>query len=197
MKSISLFLSILLFFALSGCGKKSETEEKAVSPETIAKESNQSSISFILKDIDERELNVTIDGEDMIFQDIDQPMVLINFFATWCPPCKGELPDLSQLQRKHAKDLFVIGILVNDEQSSTQLRSFMKKYGANFFISYTKSNDDLAERIMQKIEISDNFPIPLSVLYKNGKVFRYYEGAMPIEMMENELDQALKEPEKE
>ena len=200
MKSTSFLLVAMLFFALSGCGKKSDMEKNAtLLPTDAAKtgESNVSSRSFILRDIDERELNITIEGKRIQSRDFDQPLLLLNFFATWCPPCRGELPDLSQLQRKHAKNLFIVGILVNDEQNSTQLRHFMKKYGANYFISYAKANDDLAAVVIKALNLMENFPIPLSILYKDGTFYRYYEGAMPVEMMENELKQALKKPQKQ
>jgi len=202
MKSASLLVFLLLMMAVAGCSKKGGNEEnttaalseKAKTPHIP--ESPQAR-SFLLKDIDERELNITIEGKRIASRDIDQSLILLNFFATWCPPCRGELPDFSQLQRKHAKDLFIIGILVNDEQNSTQLRSFMKKYGANYFISYAKENDELASLIIKDLNLSENFPIPLSVLYREGSFYRYYEGAAPVEMMENELKQALKQARKQ
>ena len=197
MKSASLLLLVLLLFGLSGCSKQGDREKNATTLPAGTQETeegNISSHSFLLTDIDDRELNITIRGKEVETRDFDQPLLLLNFFATWCPPCRGELPDLSQLQRKHAKNLFIVGILVNDEQNSTQLRHFMEKYGANYFISYAKENDDVAAIIVKELNISKNFPIPLSVLYKDGVFYRYYEGAMPIEMMENELKQALKKP---
>ncbi len=201
MKSASLLLLILLIFGLSGCSKQRDREKNAtILPAETEKteESNisTSSRSFLLTDIDNRELNITITGKRIESHDFDQPLLLLNFFATWCPPCRGELPDLSQLQRKHAKNLFIVGILVNDEQNSTQLRHFMEKYGANYFISYAKTNDELAAIAIKELNLPENFPIPLSILYKDGTFYRYYEGAMPVEMMENELKQALKKPQK-
>jgi thiol-disulfide isomerase/thioredoxin len=196
-QGISLLFILVLFFSLSGCSKKSSNEENATMPVTekrAAQENNRTSRSFILTDVDERELNITIEGSRVLSRDIDQSLILINFFATWCPPCRGELPDLSQLQRKQAKNLFIIGVLVNDEQNSTQLRHFMEKYGANYYISYAEANNELAALMIKALKLSENFPIPLSVLYKDGEFYRYYEGAMPIEMMENELKQALKRP---
>ena len=185
-------LLLILFFIVSGCSKKSGSkEENTTMLPAEHNDSNQTAQSFLLLDIDERELNITMEDEQMVFQNIDQPLVLINLFATWCPPCRGELPDLSQLQRKHSRELFVVGVLVNDEQNSTQLRQFMKKYGANYFISHAEANSELVDRLIKRLKISDNFPIPLSILYKNGKLYRYYEGAMPIEMIENELKKAL------
>ena len=92
------------------------------------------------------------------------------------------------------KDLFVVGVLVNDEQNSTQLRRFMEKYDVSYFISHVSDNNDLAAVVIKKLKLPENFPIPLSVLYKDGRLYRYYEGAMPIEMLENELMQAIKQP---
>ena len=204
MKNISLLLSLLLVFFLTACSKK-EGQREQTAPGTTEdinqSDLNQSSLqteevarSFVLTDVDGRDLNITVDGDTMIFQDIEQPLLLMNFFATWCPPCRGELPDLSLLQKKHTKELFVVGVLINDEQNSTQLRRFMEKYDANYFISHASDNDDLAAALIKRLELPENFPIPLSILYKNGKLYRYYEGAMPIEMIENELKRAIKQP---
>lgn len=205
MKNISLLLSLLLVFFLTACSKKEEQREINISSiiEDInrSEDLNQSSLqaeetarSFILRDVDGRDLNITVDGDTMIFQNIEQPLLLMNFFATWCPPCKGELPDLSHLQKKHVKELFVVGVLVNDEQNSTQLRRFMEKHDVNYFISHASDNDELASEIIRRLKLPENFPIPLSILYKNGKLYRYYEGAMPVEMIESELKQAIKQP---
>lgn len=204
MKNISLLLSFLLVFFLTACSKKDEQREISISSiiEDInhSEDLNQSSLqaeeaarSFILRDVDGRDLNITVDGGTMTFQNVEQPLLLLNFFATWCPPCRGELPDLTHLQKKHVKDLFVVGVLVNDEQNSTQLRRFMKKHDVNYFISHASDNDDLVAVVIRKLKLPENFPIPLSVLYKNGRLYRYYEGAMPIEMLENELKQAIKQ----
>jgi len=211
MKSISLLLSLLLVFFLTACSKKKEQREQNISSTTEdanrseetnrSKDINQSSLkaeelahSFVLTDVDGRDLNITVIGDTMTFQNVEQPLLLMNFFATWCPPCRGELPDLSQLQKKYMKDLFVVGILANDEQNSTQLRRFMHKHDVSYFISHASDNNDLAAVVVKKLKLPENFPIPLSVLYKNGRLYRYYEGAMPIEMLENELMQAIKQP---
>ncbi|MEA3456635.1 MAG: TlpA disulfide reductase family protein [Campylobacterota bacterium] len=203
MKYISLLLSLLLVFFLTACSKKDGQREQTApgtAEDVNISDLNQSSLqaeevvrSFILTDVDGRDLNITIDGDTMIFPDIEQPLLLLNFFATWCPPCRGELLSLSHLQKKHAKDLFVVGVLFNDEQNSTQLRHLMEKYDANYFISHASDNDDLAAEVTKRLELPENFSIPLSVLYKNGKLYRYYEGAMPIEMIDNELKQAIKQ----
>jgi len=197
MRGISLLLTLLLLLSFSGCGKKKSAGAHTAEVNTTKTKSVQQTVvsprTFLLKDIDGRELNLTIDGKKLRSDDIYQPLLLINFFATWCPPCRGELPDLSKLQRKHAAELFIVGVLVNDEQNSTELRHFMEKHGANYYISCAETNNDLVTRLIGELKLPENFPIPLSILYRDGKFYRYYEGAMPMEMIENELEQALRE----
>ena len=51
-------------------------------------------------------------------------VVLINFWATWCPPCRAEMPDLVKLQREHAKQgLQIIGITYPPENKARVQRS--------------------------------------------------------------------------
>ena len=148
---------------------------------------------FVLKNLQGREQNITLDNGQLTFEGIDKPLILINFFATWCHPCRAELPYLSQLKTKYRKELTVIGVLVNDEQNSTEFGKFLKKYGVKYFVSLTKENDLLAEQIVKSLGLPENYSIPLSILYKNGKLYRYYEGAMPMKMLDNEIRQARKE----
>ncbi len=64
--------------------------------------------------------------------DFDNKVVMINFFATYCPPCRMEIPDFVKLQKKYEKEGFtVIGITV-DENPTVMLPSFMERLGMNY-----------------------------------------------------------------
>src|SRR4249920_43072 len=51
-----------------------------------------------------------IDGKSISSTDLRGKVVLVNFWATWCPPCRAEIPDLIKLQDKYRDKLVVLGI---------------------------------------------------------------------------------------
>jgi peroxiredoxin len=67
------------------------------------------------------------DGDSMALSDLRGKVVLLNFWATWCPPCTGEMPDLNELYRRYGaeKDLVVVG--VNLRERPIEVASFAKQ----------------------------------------------------------------------
>jgi thiol-disulfide isomerase/thioredoxin len=153
---------------------------------------NKDAKSFKLNDIDNKNHTIYFDKKNILIEDISQDFVLLNFFATWCPPCQGQIPYLADLQETYKDDLFVAGILVNDaNQEYHTLEAFLKKYTINYFISNAKENDTFAVELLKGLNIAENFQLPLIILYKKGKYYAHYEGAVPIEMIEHDLKKAI------
>jgi thiol-disulfide isomerase/thioredoxin len=69
-------------------------------------------------------------GKTQRLSDYRGKWVLVNFWATWCPPCQKEIPDLISLQNSH-KDLVVIGIAM-EYASGKLVADFAKKHGINY-----------------------------------------------------------------
>jgi thiol-disulfide isomerase/thioredoxin len=65
-------------------------------------------------------------------------VVLLNFWATWCGPCRMEVPDLVELQKKYPERLQVIGLVVDDEDEEA-VRAFAKRYSINYPIAMATS----------------------------------------------------------
>lgn len=82
---------------------------------------NQPRPAFSLKDID---------GELRDIKEWDDKVLLVNFWATWCPPCKKEIPAFMELQEKYTDHGFqIIGIAIDDEQA---VRDFADTMGMNY-----------------------------------------------------------------
>lgn len=74
----------------------------------------------------------TLDGKDMKLSDLRGKAVLLNFWATWCGPCKIETPWLVELQKQYgAQGLQVIGVAM-DDSGKDDIEKFAKDMGVNY-----------------------------------------------------------------
>jgi hypothetical protein len=99
------------------------------------------------------------------------------------------IPYLNTLQKKYTKDIFVIGIPANSDSNSTQLRDFMKRYSSSYFISNSPDNNELASRLASLLKLKENFPIPITIVFRDGEYNTHYVGATPIEMIKSDIEQ--------
>jgi peroxiredoxin len=74
----------------------------------------------------------SIEGRTVRLSDYRGKVVLINFWATWCPPCRAEMPDLVRLQREYGKEgLQIIGVTYQPEQRE-RVRRFTRTLKVNY-----------------------------------------------------------------
>ena len=74
----------------------------------------------------------SLDGSKVRLSDFRGKAVLLNFWATWCPPCKVEMPWFEQLQTQYGKDgLVVIGVAMDDSKPAT-IAKFANDLGVNY-----------------------------------------------------------------
>ena len=127
---------------------------------------------FVLKDLN---------GRIVRSSDYRGRVVLINFWATWCPPCRAEMPDLVKLQRVHAKDgLRIIGVTYPPEEKSRVSR-FARSLKVNYPI------------VLGTRELKDRFSsddtLPLTVIInRDGKVTDIISGIL----LSQEFDEKIK-----
>src|SRR3990172_2108251 len=75
-------------------------------------------------------------------KDAAKKIHMVEFWATWCPPCKESVPLLTQFQKKHQKDLVIIGVTDPNpyRNSPTEIKQFVKEQGTN--MAYSVAIDD-------------------------------------------------------
>jgi peroxiredoxin len=74
----------------------------------------------------------SLDGRKVKLSDFRGKAVLLNFWATWCPPCKVEMPWFEDLQKQYAQDgLVVLGVAMDDSEPAT-IAKFASQLGVNY-----------------------------------------------------------------
>jgi cytochrome c biogenesis protein CcmG/thiol:disulfide interchange protein DsbE len=73
----------------------------------------------------------TADGRTIQLSDYRGQVVLLNTWATWCPPCRDEMPDLEAYYRKRQADGFVV-LAVNSQESAETVASFLEEHDFTF-----------------------------------------------------------------
>jgi thiol-disulfide isomerase/thioredoxin len=106
--------------------------------------------------------------------------VLVNFWATWCPPCKQEIPELIRLQHDEAAKLAVIGVAVSYRDPQAVM-AFARKAGINYPI------------VLGSADVASEFGglggLPTSFLYApDGKLVQRFQGPQT----EAAIEQAMK-----
>ncbi len=118
---------------ISGCGRTQTAHADAVHTKQDAPDANV--IRFV-KNPDAApafQLN-DLNGKPISLAEAKGKIVLLNFWATWCGPCRAEIPDLVDLQKRYA-DKFEIIALVTDEDDPDEVRRFVLQSGINYRVA--------------------------------------------------------------
>jgi cytochrome c biogenesis protein CcmG, thiol:disulfide interchange protein DsbE len=76
---------------------------------------------------------VTLDGEPVALADLRGEAVLLNVWATWCAPCRIEIPELQALHEEHGgHGLRVVGVTVDSRHAMDDVRAFMDELGMTY-----------------------------------------------------------------
>ncbi|HEY9190673.1 MAG TPA: TlpA disulfide reductase family protein [Sulfurovum sp.] len=157
------------------------------------KVSRSQQVTLTLTDTKDINHTVTLIDQSVMFPTSEKPIVLVNIFSTWCIPCLGQVPYLNDLQKQHQKELFVAGILTHDTIEAPALNRFIAKHQINYFVSNSANNDTFSTLLASTLDLPENFSIPLTVMYVKGEYFTHYEGTVPVEMIEYDIQQAKKQ----
>lgn len=122
----------------------------------------------------------TLNGDRVKLSDFKGKKVILNFWATWCPPCKAEMPHMQNFYEKNKDNgIEIVAVnLTSVDKGQAAIESFVKEYGLTFQIPLDEDGDIG--------EIYQTFSIPTSyILDSNGIITNKIIGPMDEETMNN------------
>ena len=112
---------------------------------------------------------VDVKGERIFLEEVASPIVIINFWASWCAPCLVELPFLVEISQKYGSEkILILGVNTDETHQLQKIKKLTAKYKIKFSI------------IPDKGDILDNFmifKIPTTLIFYKGKLVKHMEGA--------------------
>ena len=169
------FLAALTASALiltAGCG--SSTSDTAV-VQAAEGEAPQPAPDFTLE---------AADGKQVKLSDYKGQVVLLNFWATWCGPCKIEMPWFIEFQRKYKDQGFTVLAVSLDEEGWEAVRPYAESLKPNFPILL--GNDEIAERFDGVVAL----PTTL-IINKEGQIVGRHTGLVNKSEYESEIESLL------
>jgi len=170
---IAVVASVLLAGVIAGSVIRMRTIPNGPSCSPDAKSAN---LEFTLPDMN---------GQQVTLSQFKGKVILLDFWATWCGPCKIEIPGFIEFQNKYGKDgLQVIGVSVDD--TFEKLQPYVKDMKMNYLVLQGLGHDDLQEAY------GPMYAIPVTVLIsRDGKVCATHMGYTSKETFEQEIKALL------
>jgi cytochrome c-type biogenesis protein len=128
-----------------------------------------------------------LDGKPVSLDELRGKVVLLNVWATWCVPCRAEMPGLEALQQKFAgKDFKVVGVSIDDAGADVKINNFLQSRGINYTI--WRDPDDRFAYTFKTIGVPESF-----LISKDGYVLYHWKGAFdPVsETSRSQVESAL------
>lgn len=132
-------------------------------------------LDFTLKDLD---------NNDVTLERYKGKVVLLNFWATWCGPCKAEIPAFVELQEQYKDDLVVLGFSVDDP--ADKARAFAEEYKINYPVLLGLGREEVQDAY------GPIWGIPTSFLIgRDGRVCKKHMGIAPKSVFDREIKALL------
>ena len=125
----------------------------------------------------------SLDGKPLTLADSHGRVVLLNFWATWCGPCRAEIPDLVALQNKYKDRLQILGLVVDDDDQDA-VKNFVAEFGINYPVAL--ASDEI------RLQYGGIAALPTSfMLDAEGRVVQKHEGLRDPLLYETEIRSLL------
>jgi thiol-disulfide isomerase/thioredoxin len=127
-----------------------------------------------------------LEGKEISLADSKGKVVLLNFWASWCGPCRAEIPGLIDLQKKYRDRVQIIGLIVDDDDE-TEVRNVVKSEAINYPVAFTTSQ--------VRLDYGGIAALPtVFVINPEGRVVQKHVGLFDPELYETEVRALLDLP---
>lgn len=126
------------------------------------------------------------DGQAVNLSDYKGKVVLVDFWATWCGPCRIEIPEFVQMQQRYGSQGFAI-IGLSEDDGPEPVREFYKQFNMNYPVAMADSK--VSALYGGVIGLPTTF-----VIGRDGRIYAKHEGATPASVFETEIQQLLAAP---
>jgi peroxiredoxin len=141
----------------------------------------------------------TLDGGSLKLSDYDNKVVVVNIWATWCGPCRQEMPDLVKLNQEYkSRGLVVLGLATtyNERDDPEHVKQFIKTQNVDYKILW--DDGALAGPLVQSV--NGRSVIPQSfVISRDGKIMKHFSGFNALStptLMRQAVEEALNDKSK-
>ena len=130
-KVLSVFMILFLTAGIWGCQKTAESKEPVY-------QADDNTSGLETRNNDDLAPDFTLkltNGKNIKLSDHKGKIVIIDFWATWCAPCRRGIPDLVEIQNKYQKDVLIIGISL-DNETKPDVVPFIEQFKINYPVAY-------------------------------------------------------------
>ncbi len=128
---------------------------------------------------------VSIHGDTVRLSDFRGQVVILDFWATWCPPCKAEIPSFIEIYKTYRdQGVSIIGVALDKPE---KVRQFYEDFHMNYPVVI--GDRSLAARYGGIAGIPTTF-----VIDQEGRIYRKYVGYRPKQVFVNDIEHLLAEP---
>lgn len=184
-KIINMVLALMLCYVLAACGSEyGGTPENDSEPENLkgmedgqtTKDSTESKATGpVAAGDDYRDFTAVLtDGSTFTLSDYEGSVILLNFWATWCGPCVGEMPAFPRLLEKYGDDLTLIAVDLGEDAETVE--NFLERNGYEFPVALDLEGD------IGSLYPSDGIPYTV-LIDRDGKIAFTHLGAYKADVM--------------
>ena len=167
--------ALVVFALATACGAPDGSTEEAGAPDQVVEQAPPLAPSTTFG---------TVEGGTASISDLRGSVLVVNFWGTWCVPCRREIPELVELHDAYAdRDVEIVGIAV-DSGDAEDIRAFAYRYG----VQYRLWTTDMGTALEDFRAVG--YPFTL-VIDQEGRIVNTFYGPQTLEFLSAEIDALL------